>query len=318
MTTQLLQGDCRDILKTLPDQSVQTVITSPPYYGLRDYGVIDQIGLERNPAAYVAVLVGVFREVKRVLRDDGTLWLNLGDSYNSAPVGSFNGGGFKDSSAQSGGRDLSGVETSGVLNKLSASGLPPKNLLGIPWRVAFALQDDGWYLRSDIIWAKPNCMPESVTDRPTRSHEYLFLFAKSERYFYDAAAIAEPAIYVGDNRAERTDNTQEHGRNGDDSRKRTGKPTGLTRNRRTVWTIATRPYADAHFATFPEALVEPCILAGSKAGDTVLDPFAGSGTVLRVAQRFQRSAIGIELNPEYITLQEKRTNGVQVEMIDLL
>jgi DNA modification methylase len=307
VTVRVLDGDCREVLASLPAESVQTCVTSPPYFGLRDYGVAGQIGLEATPDAFVTELVAVFREVRRVLRDDGTLWLNLGDSYNSAPVGSFNGGGFKDSSARSGGRDLSGVETSGRMSKLAASGLPAKNLLGIPWRVAFALQADGWYLRSDIIWHKPNPMPESVTDRPTKAHEYLFLLAKSPTYFYDSDAIAEPSQKWGDEgprpRTKADGLAFERAK-----RDRVGNQCQVTatRNRRTVWTVATQPYSGAHFATFPPALIEPCIMAGSARGDTVLDPFGGAGTTGLVADRLGRDAILCELNPTYAEMARRR------------
>jgi DNA modification methylase len=489
MTTSLLVGDCRSVLPTLPAGSVHCVVTSPPYFGLRDYGVAGQIGLEATPDEYVAALVGVFRDVRRVLRKDGTLWCNLGDSYNSAPVGRFNGGGFTDTSAQTGGRDLSGVETSGKLNKLLASGLPPKNLLGIPWSVAKALQapyytgaiksesdrvwlaatvdaegsicgfthqrkdngeirrgihititnsntrmldeayriwptskrdhnmhgvghlgrldtfrwishgvedkaqllaelypylickknqallawnflqiskqargrnkgeegnknrdrcgwivhalsklnhlehvdlpdwletppsqyEPGYYLRQDLIWSKSNPMPESVRDRCTKSHEYLFLLSKSERYYYDAEAIAETASSAGQYRpfndpkkAFRVVNGKEGTGN-----ERPGAPPvliGETRNKRSVWEIATQPYADAHFATFPPALIEPCIKAGPC---TVLDPFGGAGTTGLVADRLQRNAVLIELNHTYAGLAESRIKGDAPLFVDI-
>lgn len=392
-TTQLLLGDCRDVLKTLADQSVQTVITSPPYFGLRDYGVDGQIGLETTPALYVAALVAVFREAWRVLRDDGTLWLNLGDSY----AGNGNRSGEGETRALSSAKFHGGRAHLEQRRVTGDSGLPDKNLLGMPWRVAFALQDDGWYLRSDIIWSKPNCMPESVTDRPTRAHEYLFLFAKSARYYYDAQAIAEPAQgdsgWAKQRASGRSNWAQRPGidTNGGNQGDGTLWQDTATRNKRTVWSIATQSFSGAHFATMPEALVEPCILAGSSAracehcgaawgrvverdgvprdrtidssGDLpgrigngksglndlsgpafakwkaehpnrdlgfaprcacpantgsaasiVLDPFAGTGTVMRVAQRYQRSAIGIELNPDYAVLSDARTDGVQVEL----
>ena len=252
----LLQGDARAL--PLADESVQCVVTSPPYWGLRDYGVGGQLGLESTPEEYVVHMVEVFREVRRVLRPDGTLWLNLGDSYTSG------GRDYRDpgKSKMNGGGRVAGLTDKGTRAPTPA-GLKPKDLVGILWRVAFALQADGWWLRSDIVWSKPNPMPESVTDRPTKAHEYLFLLTKSERYFYDADAIREPARTEGDNRAARTDVTQLLGRGGDDSRKRTVKPTGAYRNARTVWTIATQPYPAAHFATFPEELARRPILAGS-------------------------------------------------------
>ena len=303
MSTQILQGDCRDLLKTLPDASVHCVVTSPPYFGLRDYGVDGQIGLEASPDAFVAEMVAVFREVRRVLRDDGTLWLNLGDSYNSGASGGL------------GGSTLGGGQNNQRVSNRSGRGLvnafKPKDLIGAPWRVAFALQADGWYLRQDIIWHKPNPMPESVTDRCTKSHEYVFLLSKSARYFYDAAAIAEPAKYPGDNRSERTDTRKAvdpYCMDGG-SRMRTGAPTGETVNARSVWTIATQPFKEAHFATFPPDLAERCIKAGCPVGGTVLDPFGGAGTTGLVADRLQRSSILIELNPVYASMAKKRLEG---------
>lgn len=262
MTSRIHIGDCRTVLASLPEGMARTCVTSPPYFGLRDYGVAGQIGLESTVEGYVAELVAVFREVRRVLTDDGTLWLNLGDSYAGSPVGSFNGGGFKDTSAKNGTRDLSGVATSGGVDKVKASGLKPKDLIGIPWRVAFALQADGWYLRQDIIWAKPNPMPESVTDRPTKAHEYLFLLSKKPRYYYDAAAIAEPGTQhdqgtLGEHAG------QKYAAIKDVSSSTLKDPNRTSRNKRSVWTVATQPYSGAHFATFPPKLIDPCILAGT-------------------------------------------------------
>ena len=308
---QVIVGDCIEGIRTLPDQSVHTCVTSPPYFGLRDYGMAGQIGLEDTPDAFVARLVDVFREVRRVLRDDGTLWLNLGDSY--AGGGTI---GRNDTGPEALARRAEKFGTgTGRGSAVGASGtrkavvdLKPKDLIGIPWRVAFALQADGWYLRQDIIWHKPNPMPESVTDRCTKAHEYVFLLSKSDRYFFDAEAIKEPSAYPGDNRASRRDLRKEIdpfcADNG--SRARTGNPTGETRNRRSVWTVTTKPYAGAHFATFPPALIEPCILAGSPVGGTVLDPFGGSGTTAGVAMRNGRNAILCELNPEYAVLMPER------------
>ena len=299
-TARVLVGDTRQRLAELPDCSVQTCVTSPPYWGLRDYGHAGQIGLEQTPDEYVAELVEVFREVRRVLADDGTLWLNLGDSY-AARI------------------RQSGPEHAGALTSKSAgiltdykralpSGLKEKDLVGIPWRVAFALQADGWWLRQDIIWAKPNPMPESVTDRCTKAHEYVFLLSKSARYLYDIEPIREPV--------------SEHWKHGGlppvplrgdhvltagsrvKAKRVYDEPKGA--NRRSVWTIPTKPYAGAHFAVMPEALAEPCILAGSRLGDLVLDPFTGSGTVGVVALRHDRDFIGIELNPDYAALAEAR------------
>jgi len=324
-THRIILGDCITGMKTLPDGCVQTCITSPPYFGLRDYGTANwkggdsncdhvadptktkkfgnpafnenrpsreqtkvegyyykdvcgkcgatcedsQIGQEDTVEGYVEKMVEVFREVKRILRDDGTLWLNLGDSYmsakNCAPPPQTVGG-------------QRGMPSDFIPgNRKDQKGLKTKDLIGIPWRVAFALQADGWYLRSDIIWHKSNPMPESVTDRPTKSHEYLFLLTKNSRYFYNHEAIKEPTV------------------DGDHAR-----------NKRDVWTINTKPFKGAHFAVMPEALVEPCILAGSAPGDLVLDPFTGSGTVGVVAKRFGRNFIGTELNPEYAVLAEGR------------
>jgi DNA modification methylase len=278
MKAEILVGDVRDSLRRLPDGSVRCVVTSPPYWGLRDYGNDGQIGLEQSPELYVAEMVDVFREVRRVLADDGTLWLNLGDSYGSG-----------------------------------------KQLVGIPWRVAFALQADGWYLRQDIIWAKPNPMPESVTDRCTKAHEYVFLLTKQPRYYYNNVAIKEPVSEVSLKRAEygwdsdrpSTKNASMGG-TGIHVKKmgtRFVNPDG--RNKRSVWTITTKPFREAHFAVMPEALVEPCILAGSASGDTVLDPFSGSGTVGVVALKHERNYIGCELNPEYADLSRKRISDDQ-------
>ena len=316
MNHRILIGDCIAGMKTLPDQSVHCCVTSPPYFGLRDYGMAGQIGLEDTPDAFVARLVDVFREVRRVLRDDGTLWLNLGDSYaanRSYQVPSTKGG------AKHGPGQAAGGKASAV-----PDGLKPKDLIGIPWRVAFALQADGWYLRQDIIWHKPNPMPESVTDRCTRAHEYLFMLSKSARYFYDAEAIKEPAKYSGLTgkdasgfkdakkfEGKHRDKQRGHGRRHAgfndrwDAMSREEQCSG-SRNRRSVWTVATKPYAGAHFATFPPDLIEPCILAGCPVGGAVLDPFGGSGTIAGVAMRNGRSAILCELNPDYAALMPAR------------
>jgi DNA modification methylase len=310
LSYRLLTGDVRDRLAELPAQSVQTCVTSPPFWGLRDYGHTDQIGLEATPDAYVAQLVAVFREVRRVLRDDGTVWLNLGDSYAGGGGG---GGRGKESEATSlewfRESRISGAPSGS--RPIPAGGMKPKDLVGIPWRVAFALQADGWYLRSDIIWSKPNPMPESVTDRPTKAHEYLFLLTKQERYFYDAAAIQERcaplqgSTYAQPDKAARAGITT-NGMGLSTLRERADEQ----RNKRSVWHVATQPYPEAHFATFPEALIEPCILAGSRVGDTVLDPFCGSGTTGVVAVRHQRHFIGCELNPAYVELARKRIGSV--------
>ena len=384
----LLHGDCRQLLPTLPEQSVQCMVTSPPYFQARDYGLPPTLwptveyapmagllpiriqgceadcehewgatvrgpfantasgpngrkkntetshdrpkaagaycqlcggwrgclGLEPNPLMFIAHLVHVFRLAHAVLADDGVCWLNLGDTY--AAGGNGGGGAYmaeRHRQAWAHRADRTGY-------RVPPQGLKEKDLLGIPWRAAFALQADGWYLRSDIIWAKPNAMPESAKDRPTKAHEYVFLLAKSEKYYYDQAAIAEDAAQSTKDRAylgkrvlsERQMAMQEQGMHGKSDSLRVYDR--ATRNRRSVWTIAARGIQDAHFATFPEALVEPCILAGSRPGDTVLDMFHGSGTVGRVAERFGRHSIGIDLNADYIKLQERRTDGVQVHM----
>jgi DNA modification methylase len=295
----ILRGDVREMLGQLADCSIQSCVTSPPYWGLRDYGHDGQIGLEQTPDEYVAEMVAVFREVRRVLKDDGVLWLNLGDSYSGSGKGPAGNLGAKHNERH-------------LENKHSAivpDGLKPKDLVGIPWRVAFALQADGWYLRQDIIWHKPNPMPESVTDRCTKSHEYLFLLTKSAKYYFDNEAIKEDAKWSSDKRAgagRLTYNGKRQGTNG------TGQEAFVSivdkRNRRSVWTIPTKPFRGAHFAVMPEALVEPCILATSREGDTVLDPFLGSGTVGLVAQRHNRRWVGCELNPEYAKIAEERIN----------
>jgi DNA modification methylase len=306
-------------LRTVPTASVQCVVTSPPYWGLRDYGMEGQIGLEKTPSEYVRSLVRVFREVRRVLRADGTLWLNLGDSYAS------NAGGYNCEGSMGASHNLriSKKTMSAVIknrSRLPAPGLKPKDLVGIPWRVAFALQKAGWWLRSDIIWHKPNPMPESVTDRPTKSHEYLFLLTKSQSYYYDHEAIKEPAgdwhasvpgRDSGPAQDRRSSKPREcvarggfNGKTGSDSFRAVVE----NRNKRSVWTVSTAAFSDAHFATFPPDLIKPCILAGTKAGDVVLDPFAGSGTTGKVALSLGRRAILIELNPAYAELIRRRTN----------
>ena len=295
MRARILVGDVRTRLSEIPDQSVQSCVTSPPYWGLRDYGEDSQIGLEQSPTKYVEELVKVFQEVKRVLRDDGTLWLNLGDSYSGSGKGpSGNLGKTHDE------RNMEEKHSAIV-----PDGLKPKDLVGIPWRVAFALQADGWYLRQDIIWAKPNPMPESVTDRCTKSHEYLFLLSKSSKYFYDNEAIKEPTTTRDDNERDR-DSTKLNNVPG--RTRMAGLKTNdyEMRNKRDVWTINTKPFKGAHFAVMPEALVEPCILAGSKEGDTILDPFSGSGTVGLVALTNNREYLGVELNPQYAEMSVER------------
>jgi DNA modification methylase len=310
MGYKILQGDCLSVLPTLEAQSAQCIVTSPPYYGLRDYKVDGQIGLEQTPNEYIDKLVAVFHECWRVLRDDGTLFLNLGDSYASSTKGS--GGGLA-------------KDPKNYTSKSAAYGarrfthdVKPKDLLGIPWRVALALQSEGWYLRSDIIWHKPNPMPESVTDRPTKSHEYIFLLAKRERYYYDAEAVKEQSKYYGIDKRSGIGNIRysDKKRNGEDGQGQESFVTiNETRNLRDVWTVATHPYSEAHFATFPPKLIEPCILAGSRPGDTVLDPFNGAGTTGLVSLSHNRNYVGIELNHEYIELTHKRLAEVQPNML---
>jgi DNA modification methylase len=319
-----LSVTCASVFRTLPDGSVRCVVTSPPYWGLRDYGNDGQIGLEQTPDEYVAQIVEVFREVRRVLADDGTLWLNLGDSYCTVPHGPKGKNapqsvGGKGSHGRGQERSGPAAETGGGhANRKALPGLKHKDLVGIPWRVAFALQADGWYLRQDIIWHKPNPMPESVTDRCTKAHEYVFLLTKSPRYYYDKDAVSEPMAHP--HLAEEAKRRKANGNLGiaryeaESGRNDAGGYTGGVgfasqhdrRNRRSVWTITTKPFKGAHFAVMPEALVEPCVLAGSAEGDTVLDPFSGSGTVGVVALRHGRNYVGCELNPEYAALSEQR------------
>ena len=304
---QLYQADARHL--PIPDNSVDCVVTSPPYWGLRDYGLEEQgIGLEQTPEEYCANMVEVFREVWRVLKPTGTLWLNLGDSYAGSTTLGRN-----DVDRKYPGSINKGLEAAHGTRQMP-NGLKSKDLVGIPWRVAFALQADGWYLRSDIIWSKPNPMPESVTDRPTKAHEYVFLLTKSPRYYYDADAIRETAQDWG--ARDRSNNKTHSGLTG------LAPHSGLTgahdgdqgRNKRSVWEITTQPYPEAHFATYPEKLVEPCILAGCPQDGVVLDPFAGSGTTLAVAQRLGRKAVGTDLSAEYIALATKRLSGVSLPM----
>ncbi|MCA1567398.1 MAG: site-specific DNA-methyltransferase [Acidobacteria bacterium] len=266
----IIVGDTLTELAKFPDNFFQCCVTSPPYWGLRDYGIEGQIGAEMSPQDYIEKLVSVFRQVRRVLAEDGTFWLNIGDSYTSG------GRTWRDSDKKNRARAMS-------YRAPTPEGLKPKDLIGVPWRVAFALQADGWHLRSDIIWHKPNCQPESVKDRSTQAHEYLFLMSKSERYYYDYEAIKEP----------------------------TKEKNGL-RNKRTIWSLNTEGFKDAHFAVFPPSLVKPCILAGSKSGSLVLDPFFGSGTVGEVCIEQGRRCVGIELNPEYAEIARKRLAQAKV------
>ena len=304
---ELLQGDCLQQLATLPAASVQCCVTSPPYWGLRDYGTAGQLGLEATPDEYVANMVAVFRAVRRVLRDDGTLWLNLGDSYagNSNNTRGEGAGGGKERGKAMGFGTLP--------QKKDYDGIKPKDLVGIPWRVAFALQADGWYLRQDIIWHKPNPMPESVTDRCTKAHEYIFLLTKSARYYYDNEAVKEDAVRAGDVPGGNGHYIQHSagGHNKDGLTACGQKPVAETRNKRSVWTVTTKPFKGAHFATFPPDLIEPCILAGSAADTLVLDPFSGAGTTGVVAVQHGRRYIGIELNPDYLEMSRKRIQLVR-------
>lgn len=368
----VLQGDCREVLKTLPDAFIDCCVTSPPYYGLRDYGTgkwiggdpncphrgkpfairahinenctggndvknqqvyepfkkvcplcgaireDKQIGLEETPEEYIQNLVEVFREVKRVLKDDGTLWVNIGDSYWG--IGS-RGYDFTDkwSEASKMQSNSKGTEDLHNIPKLvgKKDGYKNKDLIGIPWMLAFALRADGWYLRQDIIWAKPNPMPESVKDRCTKSHEYIFLLSKSPKYYFDYEAIQEDAVCKDDKR-------KDDGRIAYEGKRTEGNTSGGQqsfvkiadkRNKRDVWFVSPKPVRDAHFATYPEELIEPCILAGSRVGGVILDPFFGSGTTGRAAARLGREYIGIELNEEYIKISDKRTNNVQIQLL---
>lgn len=264
----LFEGDALTVLRHLPSKSVQCAVTSPPYWGLRDYNVPDQIGLQETLPQFINTLRTVFAELRRVLRDDGVFWLNIGDGYTSGNRG------WRAPDKKNPARAMD-------VRPDTPDGLKPKDLLGIPWRLAFALQDDGWYLRADVVWHKPNAMPESVKDRPTRAHEYMFMFTKDERYYYDRKAVLEP--------------------NG--------------RNSRSVWNINTQGFSGAHFATFPPKLIEPCIMSSSRPGDFVLDPFFGSGTAGVVAEALGRRYIGIELNPEYVALAAKRIGMAEPKVI---
>lgn len=300
MTYQI--GNVLDVLPTLAAGRFRCCVTSPPYWGLRDYGHPDQLGLEPTPEAYVARMVAVFREVRRTLTDDGTCWINIGDSYANGEVGRKDNGKREADPVE---RQMRKAQRPRAERRIAIdAGVPLKNLIGIPWRLAFALQADGWYLRSDIIWAKPNPMPESVTDRPTKAHEYVFLLSKSSSYFYDASAVAEKAVRgsAGSSFTEGKTGANGMGRVGEAPRK-----DGGTRNCRSVWTIASQPFAGAHFATMPPALAERCILAGSAIGDEVIDPFLGSGTTGMVAERNGRRWFGVELQPDYEPIIRQRT-----------
>ena len=311
MSVQILEGDCLQMLKRLPSKSINTCITSPPYWGLRNYNDEEkQLGMEDTPEEFVDNLVKVFREVKRVLRDDGTVWLNLGDSYSS--------GGRTTTTNQS----LRGDKNYGVTRPKPSKGIKPKDLIGIPWRVAFALQQDGWYLRQDIIWNKPNPMPESVKDRCTKAHEYIFLLSKNVKYYFDNEAIQEDSVSINSKgevgKANSTINIGKSVADKEGFEIRDGlKDMGVYRqkNKRSVWTVTTKPYKDAHFATFPHDLIEPCVLAGCPRDGLVLDPFAGSGTTGQVALANNRKAVLIELNAEYVQLIKKRF-GIGTTLFD--
>jgi DNA modification methylase len=308
-------GDCRETMRRWAQEGVkvQTCVTSPPYFGLRDYGHEGQIGLEQTPEEYIAAMVEVFRCVKDVLADDGTLWLNIGDSYWSDTLARKtvveSMWGKRPASDLSKGRsEIPTHNRRGGLGR-RPDGIKPKDLMGIPWMLAFALRADGWYLRQDIIWHKPNPMPEAVKDRCTKAHEYIFLLSKSDRYFFDNEAIKEPV--AASSTARLTQPTFEQQSGSDRVPNKTNgnmKAVGNceTRNRRSVWTVTTKPYKGAHFATFPPDLIEPCILAGSREGDIVLDPFMGSGTTAQVALKNGRQYLGCELNEDYKALQDER------------
>jgi DNA modification methylase len=301
LQARVLVGDAVSRLAELPDGSVRTCVTSPPYWGLRDYGNDGQLGLEPTPQEFVENLCKVFDEVWRVLADDGTLWVNLGDSY----AGSGKGG-------QSSEKRSANWQPEYANKGLVPEGLKAKDLVGIPWRFAFAMQDRGWYLRQDIIWAKPNPMPESVTDRCTKSHEYVFLLTKNPTYYFYHEAIKEPAIHANDRRNGKGRHTYTGKRAENDGLVQQSFVTvNDTRNKRSVWTVTTKGYKEAHFAVYPPELITPCVLAGSAEGDTVLDPFSGSGTTGEVALTHGRNYVGVELNPEYAALSEKRiTNAI--------
>lgn len=330
---KIYEDDSLMLLRQFPDQFFNTCVTSPPYWNLRDYGVPGQLGLEDTPEEYIANMVEIFREVRRTLRDDGTLWVNIGDSY--AGGGNGGGGSFAKDGIRTAepGTDKNKATRHGKRGAIN--GIKSKDMVGIPWMLAFALRADGWYLRSDIIWSKPNPMPESVIDRPTKAHEYLFLLSKSPQYYYDSYAIREPIKESSVARlnqdiknqngsytpskgngnmkavAPRSDKQRGHSRRHagfndrwDGMSKQEQQATGA--NKRTVWTVATQAFPEAHFATFPEKLIEPCILAGSPENGIVLDPFMGAGTTALVASRLNRKFVGIELNPQYIDMAYKR------------
>jgi len=304
-------GDCRETMRRWKEQGIkaQTCVTSPPYYGLRDYGHEGQIGLEETPEQYITAMVEVFRCVWDVLEDDGTLWLNIGDSYCNHPSSAVNRNGMSGSLNEGKSEFDCRVGTRGTQQRKTIPiDMKPKDLMGIPWMLAFALRADGWYLRQDIIWHKPNPMPESVQDRCTKAHEYIFLLSKSHKYHFDHVAIKDPMKGEPEARDKNAEGYQADYSKGDRFSKgeRVFGADGMA-NKRSVWTVATKPYAGAHFAVFPEELIEPCILAGAPVGGIVLDPFMGSGTTAQVAQNLGRQYIGCELNPDYCQLQNIRT-----------
>ena len=317
--TKVLYGDALEKLKMLPDESINCCVTSPPYYALRDYGVSGQIGLESTPEEYIERLVKVFREVKRVLRDDGTLWLNIADSYAGSGKGAW-----KNKEKQ---KEVYVLDPGSTPTKIKTvqGDIKPKDMIGIPWMLALALRADGWYLRQDIIWYKPNCMPESVRDRLTKSHEYIFLLSKSSHYYFDYKSIQEPAHTTDRNppRGSKGGFSLNQGRRKQDlipkqryigfNDRYTANASPLMRRKRDVWSVSTIGYKGAHFATFPPKLIEPCVLAGCPADGTVLDPFLGSGTTAEVAEKLGRNCIGIELNKEYKPLIENRISNLRKE-----
>lgn len=322
-------GDALSTLQNFESNSVNCCITSPPYYGLRDYGADGQIGLEQTPSEYIEKLVAVFREVRRVLKKDGTLWLNMGDSYAGSGKGAAS---YPDNAKKYKQGTNKGMLGAAATTKIKSPEYKRKDLMGIPWRLAFALQADGWYLRQDIVWYKPNCMPESVKDRCTKSHEYIFLLSKSDKYYFDYEAIKEPAVGYnnippagskgtltpnsrrrkGNSKTFRSGgaytNNQTFNNSTDAKRESSGNAENITglRNKRDVWSVSTRGYKEAHFATFPEKLIEPCVLAGCPVGGTILDPFLGSGTTAVVAVKNKRNCIGIEIKPQYACMSKRR------------
>ena len=316
---KIITGEALSALQSLESNSVNCCITSPPYYGLRDYGANGQIGLEETPSEYIEKLVTVFREVRRVLKKDGTLWLNMGDSYAGSGKGAA---AYPDNARKYKQGTNKGMLGAAATAKIKSPEYKRKDLMGIPWRLAFALQADGWYLRQDIIWYKPNCMPESVKDRCTKSHEYMFLLSKSEKYYFDYEAIKEPAVTDDRTlpRGSKGTKTPNSGRRKQDALKLRryegfneryfSKESPIKRNKRDVWSVSTHGYKEAHFATFPEKLIEPCVLAGCPIGGIVIDPFLGSGTTAVVAEKNKRSCIGIEINPIYSDMSTRRLEDI--------